>query len=279
MTNAMPKPKKSLGQNFLIDESVLKDIASAVAPKQKQIVVEIGPGHGELTKYLLESGAKIVAIEKDRELASRLASMKYEVSSIKYKNLEIIQEDALKILPILHTKYLIPNTKYKLVGNIPYYITGYLFRVIQEIENKPSLIVFTIQKEVAERICAQPGKTNLLSASIQVWARPEIVRIVDRTSFNPRPKVDSAIVRLKTHDKKRMTTEESKKYYNLLHVLFKQPRKTVLNNLREGLYSLAPGRTIETIKIEVLLEKAGINPKLRPQDLSVEDILRLSSAI
>jgi 16S rRNA (adenine1518-N6/adenine1519-N6)-dimethyltransferase len=286
------KPKKSLGQNFLIDKSVLQDIVSAIDPQKGETIVEIGPGHGELTNQLLEAGASVIAIEKDRELAKQLASIKYDVYSILYKNLEVITGDALEVLRNLYTKYKIPNTAYKLVGNIHYYITGQLFRIIGELKDKPSLIVFMIQKEVAERICA--GKNNrslartvlakgevsrgmnLLAASIQIWAKPEIVRYVSRDAFNPKPKVDSAVIKLKTYDRKLIMAKQIQNYYKLLHVVFRQPRKTILNNLRQ-MTNDDKQRTAE--EIAQILKQTGINPTDRPQDLRIENLISLSRVI
>lgn len=267
--------KKSLGQNFLIDESVLEDITSAIDPQKGEKIVEIGPGHGELTNELLayslellgENGIKIIAIEKDHELA---ASLKLLAAREKLgSRLEIMEGDALEILPKISSK--LKAHSYKLAGNIPYYITGQLFRIIGELKNKPSLIVFTIQKEVAERICAGEGKMNLLAASIQVWAKPGIVRIVPRESFNPAPKVDSAIIKLTPNLKTK--NSQLRAYYDLLHIVFKQPRKTILNNLKAGMINMK----VETQdELEKNLKQLNIDSSDRPQDLSVADLSNLS---
>lgn len=258
---AKKNPKKSLGQNFLTDESVLLDIVEAIRPAPGETIVEIGPGHGALTLPLLESGAKIIGIEKDEQLAGEL--------KINYPKIKIIEGDALDV--IRNYKLGIVNSnEWKLVGNIPYYITGHLFRMIGEIDNKPSLIVFMIQKEVAERICARVGEMNLLAASIQIWAKPEIVRFVSRKAFNPQPKVDSAVIRL-VPQKIRNSELEIKNYYSLLRIIFKQPRKTIFNNLRDGGFPAD--------KIELALKKINMDFKARPQDLSIENLKNLSSII
>src|SRR3989344_7110696 len=195
-----------LGQHFLKNKAKLKKIIDALELKDGDIVVEVGPGHGELTQEIQKSkipeteqvryGAgknqsanwrtkiKIIAIEKDINLVKFL---KEKFS--KDKNIEIIEGDALKEIKNQISKIKITNQNskiiknLKIVGNIPYYITGYLLRILGELENKPSLIVLTIQKEVAQRVCAKPPKMNLLAASIQFWAEPKIIGSVSKKDF------------------------------------------------------------------------------------------------
>lgn len=273
------KAKKSLGQNFLTDDSVLFDIVEAVEPQPTDTIVEIGPGHGALTLPLLESGAKVIGIEKDSRLTAELKTIN--------PRLLIVEGDALEILANSEN-YKLLTKNYKLVGNIPYYITGHLFRVIGEMKDKPSLIVFMIQKEVAERICAGAGMNpvrnregskrasvsngmNLLAASIQIWAEPQIVRFVSRKAFDPQPKIDSAVIKLTPHKKSILKEKELEKYYELLHTVFKQPRKTIFNNLRAGGF--------QAYKIEPALKKINMDLKARPQDLSVENLKNLSNIL
>ncbi len=248
------------------DEDALRKIADALEIKSNDIIVEIGPGHGELTKYLAEAEpGKIIAIEKDKKLAYKLQqSIKNTVYS---KTLEVIEGDVLKIIPLLHTKYSILNTSYKIVGNIPYYITGYLLRILGKLENKPSLIVFTMQKEVAERICAKPPKMNLLAASVQFWAKPEIVGFISKKSFSPAPEVDSAIIKIVP---KTIKKGLEKQYYQLIKILFKQPRKMILNNLSAEI-------KISKEEITKKLTRQGIKPNTRPQNLTMQDLTTLSN--
>jgi len=256
---------RRLGQHFLSDEKVLRQIADLLEINSSDVVVEIGPGHGELTKEfrIQNLECRVIAIEKDEKLVQFL-QQKFASD----KNTEIIHGDALETLPLLirNLKLEIRNSNYKVVGNIPYYITGYLLRILGELEHKPELIVLTVQKEVAERICVNPPKMNLLAASVQFWATPTIAGVVNRKAFNPPPEVDSAIIKLvpKTVDKKAV-----KRYYELIKIIFKQPRKTILNNLSAGL---------EIPKEEAVkrLTEQGIKPDMRPQNLSVEDLLNLS---
>lgn len=257
-----------LGQHFLKNKKKIQKIVEALELKDGDTVIEIGPGYGELTSelvnWLIGKNIKvnIIAIEKDRELV-KLLREKFAVEN----NIEIIEGDALKVLPILTTNYKLLTTNYKLVGNIPYYITGYLLRILGELKNKPLLIVLLIQKEVAERVCAKSPKMNLLAASVQFWAEPKIIGYVSKKDFRPQPKVDSAIIKLITYDK-RLMTNNAEKYYKFIKILFKQPRKTILNNLRPM-----------TNDLQLLTEKlklVGINPQARPQDLSIEQIIKLS---
>lgn len=264
---------QKLGQHFLINKSAIDKIIAVLNLRKNDTIIEIGPGTGALTIPLSEKcrelGCKIIAIEKDPGL----------VESIKYKVLsmggEIIQGDALRVLPKIHTEYLIPNTKYKLVGNIPYYITGKLLRILGELENKPELIVLTIQKEVAERVTAKPPKMNLLAAAVQIWAEPEIIMNLKSKDFDPPPKVDSAIIKLES----RIQNLESKaleRYYRLIRIIFKQPRKTLLNNLCTPFDRLrVKGRNSkeETLKI---LKEIGLTGQERPQNLSLSQLLQLS---
>lgn len=261
-------PKKSLGQHFLVNRSAIGKIIAALNLEKNDTVIEIGPGEGALTLPLAgrckEIGCKIIAIEKDPALVS---SIKYQVLS----NVRIITGDALKILPKINTQYLIPNTEYKLVGNIPYYITGQLLRVLGELKEKPRLIVLTIQKEVAERVIAQPPKMNLLAAATQIWAEVEIIGRLNAKDFDPSPKVDSAIIKL-TPNLRTSQVLILDDYYKLIKLIFKQPRKTVLNNLSTGL-DMNKEKALEIMK------KAGLDGTERPQNLDLNTLTKLSTII
>lgn len=260
-----------LGQHFLINKNKLRKIVEALDLKAGDLVIEIGPGHGELTKEIIArlqncKIKKLIAIEKDEKLAKVLRN---KVSDFGLKNLEIIEGDALKIVPQLTINHKLKTKNYKLAGNIPYYITGHLFRIIGELKNKPSLIVFTVQKEVAERVCAEPPKMNLLAASVQFWAEPKIIGSVSKKDFRPAPKVDSAIIKLETRDKRQDLND--KKYYQIIKILFKQPRKTILNNLISGF------KNKKREEITDKLTELKINPQDRPQNLKIEQICQLST--
>ena len=254
-------PQK-LGQHFLTNISALRLIAKTLDPHNDETVIEIGPGHGELTEQLLAANnqAHIIAIEKDEKLS---ALLKEKIGD--NDRVTIIDGDALKAFPglISDPKFKILN--YKIVGNIPYYITGHLLRIVSELKNQPTRCVFTIQKEVAERICAEPPKMNRLAASVQYWATPNIVKILPASDFNPKPKVASAIISLEA----KKIVDNAEDYYHAVRVLFAQPRKTIINNLAAGIDQ----------KKEVISEKLlaiGMAPTSRPQDLSIENIVSIT---
>ena len=177
----------------------------------------------------------------------------------------------MKILAQLIRQLTVSPINYKLVGNIPYYITGKLLRIVGESEPKPTRSVLTVQKEVAERLSAKPPKMNRLAASVQFWAEPEIIAVLSKNEFRPKPKVDSAVVRLESRiqnlESRKVTPD---KYYQAVRILFQQPRKTIMNNL------LAAGKTDKRGFFAQELQKIGIDPNARPQNLSIEQILNIS---
>jgi 16S rRNA (adenine1518-N6/adenine1519-N6)-dimethyltransferase len=264
-----------LGQHFLKSEGTLQKITRAINVQRGDVIVEIGPGHGELTQLLVRSGVTVVAVEKDSQLANALAG-NFQLPLFNFqKNLNIpktpmggsvvIAGDALKVLPLVVGHLLLADSRYKVVGNIPYYITGRLFRVLGELEHKPQRAVFLIQKEVAQRLCAQPGAMNLLAATTQVWAQCRVVAAVPRHLFSPPPRVDSAIVML---EKLPAPSHSLPVYFAAAHILFKQPRKTILNNL-------IGGGVPKNFAYEAL-EKIDCNEKSRPQELSTAKIYTLA---
>lgn len=252
-----------LGQHFLKNRSAIKTIAAALELKDGETVIEIGPGHGELTGELqkVNSEGQIVAIEKDEKLASELRNRFQD------PNVEILTGDILKILPRLSVTYQLQPTTYKLVGNIPYYLTGRLLRILSELKHKPVLAVFTIQREVAERLAAKPPRMNLLAASVQFWSEPKILKILPPEAFDPPPEVSSAIIQLIP---KAEPTVDPKRYYVLMRKIFKQPRKTILNNLTVGDKT---GRK----SVRNVLSREGLSGEERPQNLSLELLTRLAT--
>jgi 16S rRNA (adenine1518-N6/adenine1519-N6)-dimethyltransferase len=261
---------KRLGQHFLKNKSKIKKIIEVLAPKENETIIEIGAGHGELTDKLVIKNPKlkIIAIEKDIKLSEKLQK-KFKT----HQNIEIINDDVLKILPNLIKNKNPKNSSqiqiknYKILGNIPYYLTGRLLKIISELELKPKLIVLTVQKEVAERICAKPPKMNLLAAAVQFWAKPEIVEYISKKDFQPMPKVNSAIIRLKPL-KTSLPQIFKEKYYQLIKIVFKQPRKTILNNLKNGL-------KLEKTEIIRKLSLIKVKPEKRPQDLAIKQLKKL----
>lgn len=256
---------EKLGQHFLKNKSVIPKIIATLGLHPGDTLIEIGPGEGALTLPLAETcqkiGCKLVAIEKDHELVNKL-------EDLKINSLEIVEGDALEVLPKLTER----SGNFKIVGNIPYYITGHLLRIISELDNKPKVSVLMIQQEVAERVSAQPPKMNLLAAATQIWAESEVIARLKPRDFDPPPKVDSAIIKLTTKQLTITGKNLMAGYYRLIKVIFKQPRKTTLNNLADGL---------QIPKSDALKLLTGVNltGRERPQNLSLDQLLKLSTKI
>jgi len=248
--------KKSLGQNFLVDKEVLDKIIEAAELSKNDTVLEIGPGAGALTEELVNNAGKVIAIEKDERLAGAL-ELRIKNSELS-DNIEIVVGDALDF----DTKKPMPNA-YKLVANIPYYITSKILEKYLSAENKPEMIVLLVQKEVAERICAKPGNLSLLAISVQYYGEPEIVDIVPKESFFPVPEVDSAIIKIRIKNKELRIKQDEKEFFKVVKAGFRARRKTLFNNLKSGI-SLNSGQ------IEGLLDKMNISRNARAQELTIK---------
>ncbi|KPJ57551.1 hypothetical protein AMJ49_00300 [Parcubacteria bacterium DG_74_2] len=263
-------PSKRLGQNFLISRSVLKKIVEAAEISRKDTVLEIGPGMGNLTFELAkrakparnashsDAGGKVIAIEKDKKMVDILKENLKEV-----KNVEIIHGDILKLDPKFY-----PLKAYKIVANIPYYLTSRLIRKFLEIRNRPKLMVLMVQKEVAQRICAKPPKMNLLAVSVQFYAKPKIISFVSKRSFWPQPKVNSAIIRIAISSKREETRVKKDLFFKIVKAGFSHPRKQLINNLSEDL-------RIEKKTIKKWFLKNGIKPEQRAETLSLDRWIKL----
>ena len=253
------RPSKKLGQNFLLYETALGEIVNAAELSREDKVLEIGPGTGNLTRLLAEKAGEVLAIEKDRKFYQALRKFFKH-----YKNVNIIHDDVLFFKP---ETYNLQLTTYKLIANIPYYITGKLLQnFLSNQKYRPSLVVLLLQKEVAERIVAKPGQMSLLSVSVQFYAQAEIISLVSRENFYPKPEVDSAIVRLRILEKPRLAVNE-KKFFQLVKISFANKRKQLHNNLAAGLGQKQDYKSI--------LVDLSLNPLARAQDLSLEDWGRL----
>ncbi len=262
-----------LGQHFLVNPKAARAIVQALELAPDETVIEIGPGMGTLIDELenWNYGLRIIGIEKDKRLA-RFLQTRYA----KNANIEIISGDALKILPaIIHdSKFMIQG--WKLVGNIPYYITGQLLRILGGLESKPAIAVLMLQKEVAERVSAKPPEMNLLSAMTQFWAEPKILLRLRQQDFKPAPEVESAIIKLEIKkqisppkaDQPLAENIKNKEYFSFVKILFKQPRKTVFNNLKPGFGNIE--------KIKKILARYGLTGSERPQNLTLPLLIKLS---
>lgn len=252
--------KKSMGQNFLVDDEALQKIVESADLKSDDLVVEIGPGFGILTEELLERTNEVIAIEKDEELGEFL-SRKYNVESRKSEGkLTIISGDILTV----NLPEIIGEGKYKVVANIPYYITSKIIRLFLESKNKPETMVMLVQKEVAERICGKPGDLSVLALSVQYFGDPEIIGVVPKESFFPSPKVDSAILKITINSQSPSNKAAEREFFRLVNIGFASKRKTLANNL-------AVGYKIDKIKATELLRVAGLEENARAQELNLEE--------
>lgn len=246
---------KSLGQNFLQDSSALEKIALAAEIQADDCVLEIGPGLGSLTRYLAVSAKQVTAVELDPDMLSPLKAV-----LTPYQNVRVLQGDILK----LSISEIIDQPNYLVVANIPYNITSLIIRHLLESGLKPRRVVLTIQKEVAERICAKPGDLSLLALSVQVYGKPSIAAIIPADSFHPVPKVDSAILRIDIYDEPLIPNILLNKFFKLIKAGFSQKRKTLRNSLSSGLH-------IPTTESESLLSRAGIDYMRRAETLSIDE--------
>lgn len=253
----MPAP---LGQHFLSTPGPARALVRALEIKEGDTVLEIGPGHGELTRFIVEAPHKqIICIERDVRLAASLVK--------RYENdptVTIIHGDVREVLTEVAAPF---GSDWKLAGNIPYYLTSYLVRLMGDLPHPPSRAALLMQREVAERISAKPGEFTKLAAFAGAWAETAIVAHVPRSSFSPPPKVDSAILSFIRRDSPTTTNREA--YGAVARQAFTQPRKVLLNNLLVG------DMTKDQLAEE--LAAIGLPRTARPQDLSVEAIERLAA--
>ena len=275
-------PSKGLGQNFLISKGIAKKIIDAADIKPDDVVLEVGPGIGNLTLELAKSAKQVVAVEKDKKMVEILQKTLKDC-----KNVEIINEDILKLNP--NAQIPMPNQTpnpnaqkvnwdldnldlighwslgfghYKVVANLPYYITSPTIRMFLESDVKIDAMVLTIQKEVAQRICAKPPEMSILAVSVQFYAEPKIISYIKKENFWPRPKVDSAIIKLEIKDS-RYQIPDSRYFFKVVKAGFSHPRKQLVNNLSGGL-------RINKEKVSEILRENGIKPEQRAETLTVE---------
>lgn len=249
-------PKKSLGQHWLKDPEILADIAEAAELTGDDVVLEIGPGLGTLTSRLLARANSVTAVEFDTDLARKLPGQ-FPGKELAVVNQDILQFD-LNQLP----------KNYKVVANVPYYITSKIVEKLMTAENKPSIAVLLVQKEVAERIAAEAGNMSVLSVSVQIFAEAELDIEVPRQFFTPPPKVDSQVVILRTRNNPLITPEDQRDFFRIVKAGFSAKRKKLRSSLSGGL-------GIDKSVAEELLKNAGISPDARAEDLAIEDWRRL----
>ena len=270
-------PKKWLGQNFLIDKRALRKIILAADLRPKDIILEIGPGTGFLTQELAknvkparqsaeasrrQAGGKVIAVEKDKKMAEILRE---ELKG--FQNIKIIQADILKIDP---KRCNLKAKSFKVVANLPYYITSPVVRKFLENIRPPKLMVLMVQKEVAQRICAKPPNMNLLAVSVQFYAKPRIISYISKKSFWPQPKVDSAIIKIVPYGSTK-ASRKSRLFFKIVKAGFSQPRKKIINNLSKNL-------KVDRQKIKNWLLENRIQPSQRAETLALKNWLKIVKA-
>jgi len=257
------RPSKSLGQNFLVDSNALERVISAAEISRGDEVLEIGPGLGSLTRRLAEVSKRVVAVEIDEKFTPILKD-----GLAFFENVELIFADILEV----DVGDLFSEPGYVVVANIPFYITSALLRHLLENPQPPGRLTLTVQKEVAERICAGAGQYSLLALSVQVYGHPRVVTKIPAGAFYPAPKVDSSIVRVDIYDTPLIQREKLESFFQLTKAGFSQKRKTLRN-------SLAGRMGWGKEKAEAILLMADIDPQRRAQTLTIEEWGRLVDSL
>ena len=263
------RPNKAFGQNFLIDRSILQAIIQAAEITDDDTILEVGSGTGVLTRELAKRAGRVVAVEIERDMLALLAE-----TTQPYSNVELVARNLLFLDPV----EFFGQSAYKLVANLPYYITAPTFRHFLESANPPTIVVVMVQWEVAQRITALPGDLSLLGVSVQFYGQPRIIARVPAQAFYPAPKVDSAILRIDvgTHaalnEQVPLTREERDHFFRVVQAGFSERRKQLHNSLTHGLH-------YKNELVRAWLARAGIEPSRRAETLSIEEWLQLSSSI
>ncbi|MBL7141517.1 ribosomal RNA small subunit methyltransferase A [Patescibacteria group bacterium] len=274
------RPLRRRGQNFLINNLVIKKVLEPADLKKQDVVLEIGAGLGTLTKEIARKVKKVIAVEIDKELVKAL---KNELKS--YKNVEIVQEDIRNDRLIV--KLLNCYPEYKVVANLPFNITGLVLRRFLAGENKPQSMVLILQKEVGERIVARPPKMSRLALTVQFYSQAKIMAQVKKDNFWPKPKVDSTILRIVPTNYESGANINEDRFFQIIRAGFSSPRKYLLNNLaKSGIIKNMGtlehgniGTSIQKREIMKIFKQIGLNPKVRAQELSVEEWIRLVKKI
>lgn len=254
------QPDKRLGQNFLLEEAALHSVVEAAQIDPQDIVLEIGPGLGSLTRHLARASRQVIAIELDVRLIPLLKQVVAPFSNVK-----ILQGDILSV----NLTQLLPDPGYLVVANIPYYITSSVIRHLLELDAPPRRFVLTVQNEVAQRICATPGDMSLIALSVQVYGLPQVVARIRAEAFFPAPQVDSAIVRVDLYPTPLIQPAMLDAFFRLIKAGFSQKRKTLRN-------ALAGGMHWSSNQAAQFLQNAGINPIRRAETLSIPEWEKLT---
>ena len=291
-------PSKRLGQNFLVDKSVVKKVVDAADLKPEDIILEIGPGIGTQTQKLADRVKKVIAVEKDPNMIAILGEtikrlrnvdliqadirrLKFQITkgeedsaAFFFRLVSLSQNSASKFQA--NSKIQIPKN-YKIVGNLPFYLTAPVIRqLLERTDARRLYAVFVVQKEVGQRICAKPPRMSILAVSVQVYAETKIMGYISKNSFWPQPKVDAAIIKIlplkiKSHDR-RISSQRKNLFFKVVKAGFSQPRKQLINNLSKSL-------KLSRAKVEIWLKKNDIRPTQRAETLTVKDWIKLTKSI
>jgi 16S rRNA (adenine1518-N6/adenine1519-N6)-dimethyltransferase len=257
------RPDKRLGQHFLIDQFALEEVVEAAEVEKSDVVLEIGAGLGSLTRLLAIHARNVLAVELDSKLIPPLEEV---ISG--FSNVEIIQGDILR----LNLNQLMNVSGFLVIANIPYYITSALIRNLLETSRPPKRLVLTLQREVAERICASPGKMSMLALSVQVYGQADILAYLPSAVFYPQPDVDSAILRVDRYPEPQIPVDLLPTFFRLVKAGFSQKRKTLRN-------SLAGGMRWKPAQSEAILYQSGINSMRRAETLNLEEWGELANIV
>jgi 16S rRNA (adenine1518-N6/adenine1519-N6)-dimethyltransferase len=249
-------PSKRFGQNFLINKEILNKVIESAEIQNSDTILEVGPGIGSLTLEIAKRAQRVIAVEKDIKMTEVLKETIKE-----FKNVEIERADILKFQP--------KADKFKIVSNLPFYLTGHFIRKFLESNLQPESMTLIIQKEVAQRIVAKPPKMSILAVSVQAYAKAEIISYVPKESFWPEPEVDAAIIKIVPHKKFNF---DQKIFFRIVKAGFSHPRKQLINNLSAGL-------RIEKEKAGEWLKKNNIQPNQRAETLKIKDWIELLKTI
>lgn len=262
------RPKKSLGQNFLADPVYLRRIVDAADLSTADVVLEIGPGTGNLTEHLLARAGHVIAVELDLRMVRLLEERFAGDPRLTLVHADILAADIGQLV----RPHLVRFQSYKVVANLPYYITSAALRIVLEAEVRPALVVLTVQWEVAQRICARPGTMSLLAVAVQWYATPRIVTRVPAGAFTPAPKVDSAVLRLEMRPAPVASVRDEAWLFRIARAGFAQRRKQLRNALSGGL-------GIPPEQAEAALVSVGVDPKRRAETLRLEEWAALADAL
>ena len=266
------QPSKGMGQNFLVDQTILDKIVTAAELTRAVVVLEVGAGLGALTRRLAQDAGHVVAVELDQRLMPVLQSILADLDNVTLIQGDILALNPADLISAASIQYPASSIQYKVVANLPYYITSAVLRHLLEASLKPQRMVITVQREVAERIVAKPGRMSLLAVSVQFYGRPQRLFRIKPGSFYPSPGVESAVVRVDLHAVPPVPAEDTAAFFRVVRAGFAQRRKQLHNGLAAGL-----GRPPE--EVAARLREVGMDPRQRPQELSLEEWARVTRVL